>query len=84
LWRDVVGADLTVSVRIVEREREEFVSAGTVVTASPMEKKVEHKDDSGALLAKREGGKVEDASVRWIASDVRDWARTQAGKLCSA
>jgi hypothetical protein len=80
LWRGVVGADLTVYVRNVEREREEPVSAGASVAASPMERKVEVKDDIGALLVKREAGKVEEASVRRVAFEVGEWVRTQAGK----
>ena len=78
LWRGIIGADLTVYVRNIDREREEPMSAGPNSGPSPMEKKVEMKDDVGALLVKREGGKVEDGAVRRVAFEVGEWVRTQS------
>jgi hypothetical protein len=79
LWRGIAGADLTVYVRSVDKEREEPISAGGA-GSSPMEKNVEMKDDVGAILVKRENGKVEDGAVRRVAFEVGEWVRTQAGK----
>ena len=80
LWRGITGADLTVYVRNVEREGDEPMSAGATAGPSPMERKVEMKDDVGAILVKREGGKVEDGAVRRVAFEVGEWVRMQAGK----
>jgi hypothetical protein len=82
LWRGIIGADLTVYVRNVEQERAEPVSAGAGAGAglSLMERKVEMKDEVGAILVKRDGGKVEDGAVRRVAFEVGEWVRMQAGK----
>lgn len=79
LWRGIVGADLTVYVRNIDKERDEPVSAVSA-GPSPMERKVEMKDEVGAILVKRDNGKVEDGAVRRVAFEVGEWVRMQAGK----
>jgi hypothetical protein len=79
LWRGIIGADMTVYVKNVDKEREEPVSAGGA-RPPPMEKKVEMKDNVGAILVKQEDGKIEDGAVRRVAFEVGEWVRMQAGK----
>lgn len=80
LWRGIIGADLTVYVRNSEQERAEPVSAGAGAGPSPSERKVEMRDDLGAILVKRDGGKVDYGAVRRVAFEVGEWVRVQAGK----
>jgi hypothetical protein len=79
LWRGIIGADQTVYVRNMEKEREELVSAGGA-TPSQSDKKVQMKDDVGAILVKRENGKVEDGAVRRVAFEIGEFVRMKAGK----
>jgi len=81
LFRGIVGPDLTVYVKNIDREKEEPVSAGgAVAEAMHMKANVEMKDEVGAILVKREKGKVEDGAVRRVAFEVGEWVRMQAGK----
>ncbi|KIW01082.1 uncharacterized protein PV09_07372 [Verruconis gallopava] len=79
LWRGVVGADLTVYVRTTDKERDEPMSANGARTHAA-EKKVEIKDDVGAILVRREYGKVDDGAVRRVAFEIGELVRMQAGK----
>lgn len=81
LWRGIVGADLTVYVKNVDKEMEEAVSAGGAAPETTHAKaQVDIKDEVSAIIVKREKGKVEDAAGRRVAFEVGEWVRTQAGK----
>lgn len=78
LFRGIVGADLTVYVKNVDKDKEEPISAGA--HSGQMEKTVEMKDEIGAIVVKRDGGKLDHGSVRRVAFEIGECVRIRAGK----
>jgi hypothetical protein len=83
LWRGIVGADITVYVKSVDKE--EPPSASSVENWVSTKPTIDIREDIGVLVVKKEKeGKAEDGAIRRVAFEVGEWVRAGAAHASTA